>query len=675
MNRTRNRRHGLRWQPQAESLEARRVLSTQAISVPLPPGPALVARSPGVSVRSVTAAQDASVAVFRTGESVYGYHFTMVNGQAAYAYDLTAGPRAVGTTVGVNALDVPTGATLQLQVLNGLTYWDGRGATPNFRPVAGNVELNLQAFGQDLRVGAKTDQTTAPRGGVIRLPLDLAVSDGLPLHRSIEITAGVGGTRDRFAKVGAPAGLYAFTGLWRSVGANDVRDSAPLTFVFRIGNVPDAARDTALQGFADPVTRPAAVVALSAERVEPTGPGSEFLRIFVEYSSPVSVQGAPPQLPLLFDRTLRLANLERNTPQVGTNVLTYTYTLLPQDRRAVVVRPGDSLRVGANSSLRTVGGTPAILSLPTAALRPIQAPSAGVFTTISADITRNTTWRQGSTYIIDGEVHVRSGVTLTIEDGVTVLIRNGYRPRTRMLDTSALIFDSGSGLRAKTVTFGNANADNRSAAFGNNGGVFFLGTYRQASKEGVTNDISPAAGRSRFIADRLIFNAVGRTDPRGGDGNNADRDDIDAVSLLGLQSTEWQVKAVETTASGDDGFDVTNSSIAMDSLSVAAPVGDGLNISSSTVDIRSRLSVVMTNSRVPDRELFDLEVDDGPSRINISRLAFVDLRGYWGPPRDEVNLSSPDMPKPPRRGTEDVWYEFTGTLRKGPAIIYSLNVD
>ena len=62
---------------------------------------------------------------------------------------------------------------------------------------------------------------------------------------------------------------------------------------------------------------------------------------------------------------------------------------------------------------------------------------------LSSDISSNTTLRIGRTYLIDGEVHVLRGVRLTIEDGVTVLIRNGYRAR-RTLDTSALIFDSGS---------------------------------------------------------------------------------------------------------------------------------------------------------------------------------------------------------------------------------------
>ena len=111
--------------------------------------------------------------------------------------------------------------------------------------------------------------------------------------------------------------------------------------------------------------------------------------------------------------------------------------------------------------------------------------------------------------------------------------------------------------------------------------------------------------------------------------------------------------------------------------SVFDPIEDGLNISSSFVEIRTSLSVASSPLRPSngDRELFELEVDDGPSRVVIDRLATVDLRGYWGSPYDDVNFNSLDMPPPPRRGSKSVWYVFTGTLRKGPAIVYSLKAD
>ena len=273
---------------------------------------------------------------------------------------------------------------------------------------------------------------------------------------------------------------------------------------------------------------------------------------------------------------------------------------------------------------------------------------------------------------MDGEIHVRPGVTLTIEDGVTVLIRNGYRPK-RTITASALIFDSGSRLRAKTATFSSADDQNRPTTSPNNGGVFFLGTARSCSKDGIAVNSSAASGRSSFMADLLIFDSLGRSDPRYGDSDLTD--DIDAVSLLGLDTAEWRVKAVRTQNSGDDGFDVTNSAIALDSLTVVNPAEDGLNVTSSIVQIRRSLTVAMSPSISPDRQLFDLEVDDGGARISIDRRANVDPRGYWGSIFNEVNLTSLDMPSPPRRGTTSAWYAYAGTLTRGPALVYSSIAD
>jgi len=256
---------------------------------------------------------------------------------------------------------------------------------------------------------------------------------------------------------------------------------------------------------------------------------------------------------------------------------------------------------------------------------------------------------------------------------VTVLIRNGYRPN-RTIDTSVLIFDSGSKLKATTVTFGSADSQNRQTTEANNGGVFFLGTFRSCSKDGVSVDTATASGRSSFTAESINFTSLGRTDSLGRYGDGDNQDDIDAVSLLGLGQTEWRVRAVRSENSADDGFDVTYSSVSLDRLTVVNPVEDGLNITSSTVQIRQALTVAMSTSLAPDRELFDLEVDGGPSKVAIDRLASVDLRGYWGNAYDEVSLNSLDMPAPPGRTTR-TWYVFNGVLRRGPAIVYSTIAD
>ena len=612
------------------------------------------------------------VAVIRSADPLFGYGFAAATSERAYAYGFGDVGRSVRSEIPVRLVDVPLGGMLELEVLTGLSSWNSVGQ-PAFRPVPRGLEVNLNVAGRDLRIGATTDQPLGLRAGSVRRSIDVAVSDGLPIVRRIEATIGSGGVRDSFERPGAAAGIYAFTGLWSIRGGTGIRDSAPVTFLFTVGDVSAAARERATGFFSQASTRPAAIVAVAAETIIPDGDGRSFLRVKVQYSDPVTATGRPPQLPLLFDATMRLADLERSTPRTNTTTLSFAVVPTARDREATFVRLGDSLRLGSGGALRSAGGTPAVLSLPVSS-SPLAVDFGNATVVVSADIDRNTTFRAGTTYLVEGEVHVRSGVTLTIEDGVTVLIRNGRRPR-RTIDTSALVFDGGSRLRARTVYFKAADAGDRIATVADNGGVFFLGSSRAASKDGISTDPRRGTGPSSFQADQIVTSFLGRTDPLLGDGDDAERDDIDAISLLGLGRTEWRVASVLSEFSGDDGFDATNSSVAMDRIVVVDPIEDGLNISSSLVEVRRELTVAMSASRGPDRELFDLEVDDGPARVLVQRGAAVDLRGYWGNVYDEVALNSLDMPRPPRRGGESRWYEFAGILRKGPAIVYSLKAD
>lgn len=657
--------------PGLEALESREAMSAtpSLISPPLSM-PAALFSLPGTrSSPAVTPTMPVAV-VQSVPDPVYGFSATLAS-PAAAGYDFATQARQSLAVIDVGLVDVPLGATLDLQVLSGLRYWNGRGQ-PVFGPATGGVEINLESAGADLRIGANTDRVGGQPSGSLRRAVGVAISDGLPVARQIRATIGVGGTRESFANAGAPSGIYAVSGLWTLRDSAGIRDSAPVTFVFALGSASRQSRDAAVAWFGNPAVRPAAIVGVATQVVEPDGPGQSFLRVNLLYSDPVTVTGRPPQFPIFFDGHMRVATLERGSATVSTRTLSFTLVPTAKERSAASVSIGDSLRPQSGTAVKATAGGLAVLSLPPESARSRVVGFDGVASIIGSDIVRNTTWRQGTTYIIDGEVHIRPGVTLTIDDGVTVLIRNGYRP-ARAITTSALIFDSGSKLRAKSVTFGSADDQNRQTTTQNNGGVFFLGTSRSCSKDGISVDTSAAAGRSSFIADMLLFDSLGRTDPRYGDGE--DRDDIDGVSLLGLGLTEWRVKAIRSQNSGDDGFDVTNSSIALDSLTVVNPVEDGLNITSSTVLIRRSLTVAMSPSISPDRELFDLEVDDGGARISISRLATVDLRGYWGNAFDEVNLNSPDMPSPPRRGGASQWYVFAGVLRRGPALVYSTIAD
>lgn len=663
---------------EAETLEPRQMLAAAAPVSPsgLPPsgfGTTAIATTPLVTPVTPAVPAPLLVSVVPNADPLYGYSFSLVTPASASGFDFSPLGRQATAFVDVSLVDVPLGGTLELQVLSGLQYWDGRGQ-PAFAAVNGGVELNLRAAGADVRVGRRTDQAPGQAPGSVRRTLEVAVSDGLPVSRRIQATIGFGGVGEQFSNPGAPAGLYAFSGLWSVRNTTAIRDSAPVTFVFAASGVSRQARDAAVAAFSAASARAAAIVAVSSEVVATAGPSQPFVRINVQYSSPVTATGRSPQLPVFFDRRMRLVDIERGSARTGVTTLSFTFTPTAQERAAASVRIGDAIRLQSGGSLQAAAGGPAILSLPSVPGRERVIGLELPVSVLTADITRSTTFRRGTTYVIDGEVHVRRGVTLTIEDGVTVLIRNGYRPR-RTITASSLVFDSGSSLKAASVTFAAADAQNRPTTEANNGGVFFLGTFRSCTKDGISVDTSIASGRSSFTADSITVISLGRRDPAGGDGDGDDRDDIDAISLLGLGQNEWRVRSVQSENSGDDGFDATNSSVSLDRLTVVNPVEDGLNISSSLVQIREALTVTMSQSAAPDRELFDLEAGDGLSRIAIDRLASVDLRGYWGNASDEVNLNSLDMPAPPRRGMASVWYVYAGTLRRGPAIIYSTVAD
>ncbi|MFM8291823.1 MAG: hypothetical protein ACKOC4_09010 [Planctomycetia bacterium] len=645
---------------------AARPMTAAASPAALAPATAAVGgtNSPATSASSLLAT------VVPYADVLFGDTQEIVTAVGAVARDFAPVGREFRTELPISVTNVPLGATVQMEVLTGLTTWNGRGGTPSFRPVPRGLDVNLQAAGVNLRVGERTNLAVPPQVGQIRRTMTFAASDGQPLERRIGVTIGTGGVDDRFTKPGATPGLYAFSGLLSIGGIETIRSSQPVTFVFRVGPVPDTAVQAAVAAFSAPATGPAAVLAMAGRSAGVDRPFSNAILITVDYSAPVTVSRQSPQLPIVIGGVRRLATLPVDAPRTNVRQLTFSFPLPGDVNEGTVMDIGTSLILPPGASIRTAGGTPAITSLPTAGSRGIPLEYQGAIASVSADITRNTTFRAGTTYVITAEVHVTEGTTLTIEDGVKVLIRNGYIPE-RKITAAALIFDSGSRLRAKTVSFAASDAGDRPAAQPLNGGVFFCGSFKSATKDNISSRSGVGVRSSSFIADRIDCSYLGRPDPVPGDGGS--RDDIDAISLIGLGPTEWQVREVTSTNSGDDGFDVTNSSISMASLTVVNPAEDGLEIASSLVTITRGCTVAMSRSTAIDREIFDLETDDGPSRIVFQRLAALDLRGYWNDRYDEVRLNSRDMPQPSRWIKS--WYEFVGTLNLGPAVVYSFNAD
>jgi len=291
---------------------------------------------------------------------------------------------------------------------------------------------------------------------------------------------------------------------------------------------------------------------------------------------------------------------------------------------------------------------------------------------ISRDIKKHTQFKSNKIYVIDAEVHVASGVKLTIEDQTTILLTNGLNPKSK-LRRSALIFDQGSSLQAKRLYIKACNPDYKPVKHCDNGGVWFLGNFQDASKDSVSVAVNRKKPFSSFQADLIATYYLGRFDPEHETAKTkkiAVRDDIDGFSILGVGKNEWNVKAIRSFYSADDGLDVTNSHIRLNRIEIKNPTEDGINLSSSRVEVHKSLIVDVTKDERKDRDLFDFEVDDGSSFLEIYQHCAIDICGCFG---DQLVLSSIDLPQP--NPNPNARYAFKGKSKNRSSLVYSIGRD
>ncbi len=143
---------------------------------------------------------------------------------------------AGAVTVGDPGFNASRGALTSLwrttlEVVSGLSYWDGSGATPAFVPATGGVEINLRAGTSNIRVGA------ANAGGKVFVQ---TVPSSGEVHTHLTSNIGAGGSGQSFVTAGGPNGIYAFqatVGLdppSASSGLTPARSSLPVWFVYSL---------------------------------------------------------------------------------------------------------------------------------------------------------------------------------------------------------------------------------------------------------------------------------------------------------------------------------------------------------------------------------------------------------------------------------------------------------
>ena len=294
---------------------------------------------------------------------------------------------------------------------------------------------------------------------------------------------------------------------------------------------------------------------------------------------------------------------------------------------------------------------------------------------ISSDIASSRHLAADTVWVVDREVHVLDGAELSIDDKATILILNGV-VESSTLRRAALIFDPGSKLTATRFSVRAGGPKYRSSRHSDNGGLWFLGTYASGSNDGISVIKKKGQFPSSFQATSITASYLGRKDPEPGSPEEAlsednYEDDIDGVKLIGVGPDEWQVSQLRSLYSGDDGFDLTNSHIRINRLEIRKPTEDGLNVTSSRIEIRRSLILDLEKTSYTDRDLFDLETDDGGSFVELPRGCWVRLNGVFG---DELVLSSKDMPAADVSDDNESAYYFSGNL-KADALVFSISED
>jgi hypothetical protein len=239
---------------------------------------------------------------------------------------------------------------------------------------------------------------------------------------------------------------------------------------------------------------------------------------------------------------------------------------------------------------------------------------------------------------------------------------------------SCLIFETGSTLYAERVYFQACNSFLIPAWKADNGGVVFLGSSSIAEKDSIPMTFSTK--RSNFNATLIYASYLGAADkpslvkdPVKDSVKDSVIDDYDAISVIGVNNNEWNIKNIYSEYSGDDGFDVENSDITCLNITVKIPNEDGINITSSRVNVIESLIINMTINETFDRDIFDLETDDGPAFIRIAQNCLVKIDGIFG---DQLTLISDDLPQPviTPEGKE-LPYNFNGYTVIGQSYVYS----
>lgn len=192
--------------------------------------------------------------------------------------------------------------------------------------------------------------------------------------------------------------------------------------------------------------------------------------------------------------------------------------------------------------------------------------------TLSGEITSDKTLTANKTWLLDGQVKVANGATLTVEAGTTVAGKAGTNAWLMVLSGSKIIAN---GTSAKPITFTSQEAiSGDTEAAGQWGGITIIGNSDNAQTTTYEVDDVTEAGTGDASSGSLKYVTINNS------GIAVEQDkEINGLSLFGV-SASTTVENITTNRSGDDGIEIWGGAVNLKDIRIDGAKDDSFDTDS-----------------------------------------------------------------------------------------------
>ena len=188
---------------------------------------------------------------------------------------------------------------------------------------------------------------------------------------------------------------------------------------------------------------------------------------------------------------------------------------------------------------------------------------------LSGTITEDTTLTADTTWLLDGQVTVEDGVTLTVEPGTTVAGKSATKAWLMVMPGAKLMAE---GTAAEPIIFTSQEAvDGDAEAAGQWGGVTIIGNSDNDQTTTYEVDDSTEAGTGDATSGSLKYVTINNS------GIAVDQDkEINGLSLFGV-SAATTVENITTNRSGDDGVEIWGGTVNLTDITIDGAQDDSFD--------------------------------------------------------------------------------------------------